>query len=259
MAALFSLAVSGCRSVPPHPDAVAAQWAAPAAPRELDKVVLPPYRIEPPDVLSVDAINIVPRPPYRLRTLDRLYVHVENTLPEAPIIGIYQIQPGGSVPLGPAYGSVQVAGVTLEEAKQIIEQHLRDTLREPRVTVSLADIAGKQQIAGEHLVGPDGTVTLGVYGGVQVVGLTIAEAKGAIEQHLSQYLENPEVSVEVFAYNSKVYYVVTQGAGFGDAVARFPVMGNETVIDAISHVNGAHAGFLVANLGRSPRTEPGWL
>ena len=40
------------------------------------------------------------------------------------------------------------------------------------------------------------------------------------------------------AYNSKVYYVITQGAGLGDSVRRLPVTGNETVLDAISQING---------------------
>ena len=44
--------------------------------------------------------------------------------------------------------------------------------------------------------------------------------------------------MDVVAYNSKVYYVVTQGAGIGDFVRRFPVTGNETVLDAISQVGG---------------------
>jgi polysaccharide biosynthesis/export protein len=73
---------------------------------------------------------------------------------------------------------------------------------------------------------------------VPVVGMTIAQAKEAIEQYLTQYLENPEISLDVFAYNSKVYYIVTQGAGMGDGVYRFPVTGNETVLDAISQING---------------------
>ena len=55
---------------------------------------------------------------------------------------------------------------------------------------------------------------------------------------LTQYLEAPLVSVDVYAYNSKVYYVITQGAGFGDNIQRFPVTGNETVLDAISQVQG---------------------
>ena len=64
-------------------------------------------------------------------------------------------------------------------------------------------------ITGPHMVGPDGTVTLGSYGSVRVVGMTIAQTKSAIEKHLEQFLEEPEVSVDVIAYNSKVYYVVT--------------------------------------------------
>ena len=40
------------------------------------------------------------------------------------------------------------------------------------------------------------------------------------------------------AYNSKVYYVVTEGAGLGDNVLRVPVTGNETVLDAISTIGG---------------------
>jgi hypothetical protein len=32
--------------------------------------------------------------------------------------------------------------------------------------------------------------------------------------------------------------VVTEGAGFGDNIARFPVTGNETVLDAVSQING---------------------
>jgi polysaccharide biosynthesis/export protein len=87
-------------------------------------------------------------------------------------------------------------------------------------------------------VGPDGTVTLGSYGSVPIVGMTLAQAKDAIQLHLQQSLENPEVAVDVFAYNSKVYYVITQGAGLGDGVTRFPVTGNETVLDAIANING---------------------
>ena len=209
-----------------------------APPRELSKVILPPYKIEPPDILTIDAIHIVPRPPYRLRTFDSLAIEVQGTLPDEPITGGYTIEPGGMINLGLRYGSIKVTGKTADEARDAIEQHLRKYLKEPVVSVSLADIAAKQQIMGEHLVGPDGTVTLGSYGSVSVVGKTIAEAKVAVEAHLSQTLEDPEVSVDVFAYNSKVYYVITQGAGLGDGVFRFPITGNETVLDAISQING---------------------
>jgi polysaccharide biosynthesis/export protein len=207
-------------------------------PRELCKVVLPPYIIEPPDVLAIDAIHIVPRPPYRLRTMDTIAVQVQGVPPNTPIGGVLLIEPGGVVRLGPGFGAIRVAGLTIEEAEVAIRQYLQQSIRDPGVTVGLAEMASKQQIAGQHLVGPDGSVTLGSYGSVRVVGMTIPQAKCVIEQYLSQFLDNPEVSVDVFAYNSKMYYIVTQGAGLGDAVYRFPVMGNETVLDAIAQING---------------------
>ncbi len=208
-------------------------------PRELAKVILPTYRVEPPDVLIIDAIHVVPRAPYHLRTLDTLAIDVQGTLPESPISGVYMIEPGGRVNLGFSYGSVEVTGKTIDEVDTAIEEHLKkDFLADPVVSVTLGDMAAKQQIMGEHLVAPDGTVTLGSYGSVSVVGMTLAETKVAVEGHLSKHLDNPEVSVDVYAYNSKVYYVITQGAGMGDGVYRFPITGNETVLDAISNING---------------------
>ena len=53
-------------------------------------------------------------------------------------------------------------------------------------------------------------------------GHDLPQAKYCIEQYLSQFLDEPEISLEVWAYNSKVYYVVTQGAGMGDAVYPLP-------------------------------------
>ncbi len=238
-------AATGCSTVPKNrPLVVAPQDPNVVAsgigdmPRELWKTTLPTYRIEPPDILTIEAVHVVPKPPYRLRALDVLNIQVLGTLPEAPISGLYTVEPGGVVSLGPPYGSVNVLGMTVEEAREAITRHLSRFLLEPQVSVSLAEISAKQQISGEHLVAPDGTVTLGTYGRVYVAGMTVEEAKRAIEAHLSQFLDNPEVAVTVFAYNSKVYYVITEGAGLGDRVYRFPITGNETVLDAIAQVGG---------------------
>ncbi|MBN1911924.1 MAG: polysaccharide biosynthesis/export family protein [Pirellulales bacterium] len=207
-------------------------------PRELQKAVLPAYTIEPPDVLMIDTVHLVPKAPYHLRALDSLAIQVKGTPAESPISGIYPVQPGGIVDVGHGYGSLKVAGKTVDEVEQDLERHLAEYLRNPEVSVSLAEMASQQQIAGEHLVGPDGTVTLGSYGSVSVIGMTVVEAKAAVEKHLTAWIEKPEISLDVFGYNSKVYYVVTQGAGMGDGVFRFPVTGNETVLDAISQING---------------------
>jgi polysaccharide export outer membrane protein len=234
------VATAGCETMAVHraENASAGIVSSSGMPRELCKTVLPAYTVEPPDILVIDAVHIVPRSPYHLRILDAVRIRVERALPDAPIDGIYPVELGGAVNLGPPYGPVQVAGLTVEQAQQVIFKRLTEILRDPLLSMSLADIASKQQIAGQHLVGPDGTVTLGSYGSVTVVGMTLGEARMAIERYLSQFLEDPEVSVDVFAYNSKVYYIITQGAGFGDAVYRFPITGNETVLDALSQIHG---------------------
>jgi polysaccharide export outer membrane protein len=102
------------------------------------------------------------------------------------------------------------------------------------------------QLPAQVLVRPDGTISLGLYGSVPVAGLTIDQARVAIEKYLARKdnritVANPEVAVDVFAYNSKFYYVVTDGGGYGEQVIRIPITGNETVLDAISQINGLPA------------------
>lgn len=213
----------------------------PDIPKELSKVALPVYTVEPPDILVIEAINIVPKQPYLLRTGDvvSVFVPTVQTDPNDPIQGAYPIQPGGVVNLGPNYGTVRVAGMRTEDAQAAIQEYLvKNHLKEASVSVSLIEMAGKQQIAGQHLVGPDGQITLGSYGSIPVVGLTLAQVKHVVEQHLRNFLEDPEVAVDVYAYNSMVYYVVTEGAGTGDGVYKFPITGNETVLDAMANING---------------------
>ncbi|OHB75501.1 MAG: hypothetical protein A2W31_18000 [Planctomycetes bacterium RBG_16_64_10] len=207
-------------------------------PRELSMVSLPPYVIEPPDILVINAVKIVPKPPHKIEPFDGLLIQVLNALPDQPIRDVYAVDPEGNVNLGPSYGRVKVVGMTTEEAQAAIEKHLLQMFEAPQVSVSLAFSSGAQQVVGEHLVGPDGRVNLGTYGSVYVAGKTLDEARAAIEQQLSNYLEDPQVSVDIFAYNSKKYYIVTQGAGFGDSVTTAPVTGNETVLDAIAVLGG---------------------
>jgi polysaccharide export outer membrane protein len=213
--------------------------AAPEQPRELEKITHGEYIIEPPDELLLDAIRVIPLPPYRINALDQLYIQSNRSLPDEPIAGAYQVEPEGVVKLGPNYGTIYVADMTLDEAGKAIEEQLKKLIKDPAtVTVSLAQSRALQQIRGPHLVKADGTVSLGLYGSVRVAGMTVPEARAAIEGHLSQYLLRPEVSVDVAGFNSKVYYVVTDGGGLGEQVARLPSTGNETVLDAVAQIGG---------------------
>lgn len=213
----------------------------PSCPTEKQMVSLPPHKIAPPDILVINAIRLVPRPPYRIEPLEALLIYVPDTdtLPKQPIAGPYTVSLDGTVNLGYGYGAVNVNGLTPDDAQKTIRRHLSNILKNnPQVNVALAQFRGMEQIRGEHLVRPDGTIGLGTYGAVYVAGLSLGQAKCVIEKHLSEYLVNPQVSLDVFAYNSRLYYVIVDGGGFGQQVFKLPHTGNETVLDAISAVQG---------------------
>jgi polysaccharide export outer membrane protein len=101
-----------------------------------------------------------------------------------------------------------------------------------------------QPIAGQHLVRPDGTIELGIYGTVFVAGMTLEQAKAAIVAQLSKRLKEVSIrntNVDVLAYNSKFYYVITDGGGYGEQIYRVPLTGNETVLDGLSQILGLPA------------------
>jgi len=207
-------------------------------PRELDKVTLPIYVIEPPDILLIEGVKLVPKSPHEIETFDALLIRVEGEFAEQQIDDAYNVDADGTVNLGPTYGRIKVVKLTLDEAEDEIRSRLSQILSDVEVSVSLLQSAGAQQVTGQHLVAPDGRVNMGTYGSVFIAGMTIDQARTAIEQQLSKKLEEPEVFVDILAYNSKVYYIVTQGGGFGDNVVRLPITGNECVLDAVANVSG---------------------
>lgn len=259
--ALLVGGASGCASHAINRDI--AQVAMSDMPRELNKVTHPTYRVEPPDILLIEAVNNIRPADSRLQAGDELTIRLQNGLPlqikadpdlqqleyqmeleqeiSLKIInGSYRIGADGTVDLGPAYGKVTLAGLTITEAQAALDDHMREHvgLREHKLTVDLPNVAGKQPITGEHLVRPDGTVALGIYGQVHVAGMTLDEVKFAVEQHLAQHMHQPEISVDVLAYNSKVFYVIMDGGGYGAQVIKLPCTGNETVLDAFSQLQG---------------------
>ena len=73
-----------------HPQAVGGMD---CIPRELKKIVLPAYVIEPPDVLLIEAIHAVPKQPYHLQPYDTVAIQVGGTPAEAPISGLFPVGP----------------------------------------------------------------------------------------------------------------------------------------------------------------------
>jgi beta-lactamase regulating signal transducer with metallopeptidase domain len=74
----------------------------------------------------------------RIAVGDLLRIQADNVFPGHPIDGLYKVEASGKVALGLSYKRVVVAGATLEEAEDIITDHLRTMLRDPIVSVTRA-------------------------------------------------------------------------------------------------------------------------
>ncbi|HYW80788.1 MAG TPA: protein kinase, partial [Thermoguttaceae bacterium] len=200
---------------------------------------LPTYRIEPPDILQIEMLKQVPKGPCRVEPLDVLTINVSGVFADKPIDGDYKVDADGTIDLGPVYGgTVSVVGKRTEEVGTAVVQQLRKYLPEAvfALSVELAQSTAMQPVTGQYLVGPDGRINLRKYGTVDVAGKTVAQATEAVKKTLSEYFQSPEVSVDVVAYNSKVYYIVTEGAQLGDDIINVPITGKETVLNAIAHI-----------------------
>jgi protein involved in polysaccharide export with SLBB domain len=210
-------------------------------PTEKMKVTLPPYVIEAPDVLLIDIGRAIPKPPYYVQPGDALSIQCPQAPKDDPIQNTYVVNPNGTVKLGNNYGAVFVADLTLEKAQEAIRKHLTPMLGKADVSVALVYSGELHEMKRDHLVRPDGTVGLGSFGSDYVVGFTLDEARNAIQQQLDRKLVKPSVTVDVLGFNSKFYYVIVDGIGPGEQVAKFPATGNETVLDSLAHVSGLPA------------------
>lgn len=206
-------------------------------PREKLMVSLPTYVVEPPDILTIQAVKLIPKSPHHLEIYDYVSVRAEG-VSGLPIANYFAVDPEGNIDLGPPHGKIRVIGLTLDAARLTIEKHLRLQGGDPQVTISLLQTTAATPIYGEYLVSPDGTINLDTYGKVYVAGFTLQQVREAVEKHLSRFLDSPEVIVNMQAYNSKKFYVITEGMGNEDSVIPLPITGGETVLDAIATIGG---------------------
>ncbi len=99
---LIALAACGCQTVRTPEDQIANS----NIPVELNKVSMPEYIVEPPDIIVVEVLE---------------------ALPGRPISGERLVRPDGTISLD-FYGNVYVAGLTVQEIKEKIVIHLRKYL-----------------------------------------------------------------------------------------------------------------------------------
>jgi beta-lactamase regulating signal transducer with metallopeptidase domain/protein involved in polysaccharide export with SLBB domain len=160
-----------------------------------------------------------------IRPLDLIRIQAVNTFPDQPINGVYLVDPGGRVSLGPAYGRTDVKEMSVEHAEAAVQKQLKTILHDPRATVTRAgrvthwyravlpksayrikpgDLVHvhalntliDQPIDADYRVEPSGEVSLGpMYKRVEINGMTVEEAQDAIRKHLEEQLREPKVAV----------------------------------------------------------------
>jgi polysaccharide export outer membrane protein len=174
------------------------------------------------------------------------------TLPPGLILPPEAYNPPPEVLYGQSHkGPFPAAHVPKEFRKQALPSYVVEPPDILLVQGSDAITRPEQGLQGQHLVRPDGTISLGLHGSVFVAGMTIEQIKDAIALQLQQgggpeapakklTLERikRELDVDVLVYNSKFYYVITDGGGYGAQVLRLPITGNDSVLDALAQIGG---------------------
>jgi polysaccharide export outer membrane protein len=60
---------------------------------------------------------------------------------------------------------------------------------------------------GNHLIRPDGRITVNLVGEVMAAGLTPEELTGTLREKIKKYVVDPDVTVSVLAINSKRFFI----------------------------------------------------
>jgi polysaccharide export outer membrane protein len=95
-----------------------------------------------------------------------------------------------------------------------------------------------QNLTGMVDVGPDGMISVALIGQVKADGLTIEQLKETLRTKLSDFIESPEVSVDVTRINSKRYFII----GGVNRPGPYPLASRTTVSEALSNAGG-FSGF----------------
>jgi polysaccharide biosynthesis/export protein len=117
LAVVAVCAVCGCQTVKTPEEKIANS----NIPKEFQKVSMPDYVVEPPDLLLVEVLE---------------------ALPGRPISGERLVRPDGKISLG-FYGEVYVAGLTMPEVKEKIVLHLRKFLTDEVLGLVKPDDTGE--------------------------------------------------------------------------------------------------------------------
>lgn len=133
-----------------------------------------------------------------------------------------------ATPIDPAYQQL------VQDSAQVAEETPNASVLGGGDQISLR-VYGEEELGGEFVVAPEGTISFPLVGKVEVVGLTCATLEDELTGRLRDgYLVNPSVTCSVLEYNSKKIFV------FGEVKkpGNFRYVDDMSVVQAISEAGG---------------------
>lgn len=127
-------------------------------------------------------------------------------------------------------GCAQMPQEVLDEVNRPLQ---KDFLLGPEDVVEVT-VWRNQDLSRTVVVRPDGMISLPLVGDVQANGLTASQVAEKISKRLSEYKENPSVSVSVKEVNSYSIYVVGEVVRPG----KYPLKSYATVLQGVSLAGG---------------------
>ncbi|HVU88286.1 MAG TPA: polysaccharide biosynthesis/export family protein [Pirellulales bacterium] len=211
---------------------------------------VPEYRLRVADRLGlVFRLTTIPSAePYELSVGDEVTI---ESLTSDDVQRSVIIQPDGTVTLR-LLGQVQLAGRTIEEVRQDLDQRYKKFLRDPSITVTpiklnsrlqelRATVDARQGIGGqqrEARVTPEGTIQLPGLGSVPAQGLTMNELKREIDVRYTQLVSGFEVTPVLIERAPRYIFVVGEVRQPG----RFELTGPTTLMQSIAMAGGWNVG-----------------
>ena len=93
-------------------------------------------------------------------------------------------------------------------------------------------VYGSPEFSGQHMIRPDGKITMPFLGDVVATGITPTELSSSIKDKLKKYIVDPDVSVSVSAVNSKRYYIQGEVNRTGEYKLLVPTKVLEALVNA---------------------------
>jgi polysaccharide biosynthesis/export protein len=211
---------------------------------------VPEYRLRVGDRLSlVFRLTTIPSTTaYQLTVGDE--VHIES-LTSSDVERTVIIQPDGTVTLR-LLGQVRVAGRTVDEVRQDLDQRYKKYVQDPSITITpvkfntrleelRSTVDARQGQGGqqrEARVTPDGTIQLPGLGSIPTQGLTLNELKREIDVRYTQLVQGFEVTPILLERAPRYVFVV----GEVKLPGRYELTGPTTLMQSIALAGGWNVG-----------------